>query len=330
MKLPFEFNIKLIFRLIFPGAILAAAIVPAIYAILQASGIGIRLEYLYPLEVIACGWAVIVSDMHIYMLFEGRRYWPDWIRRLFVSFQKRRLRKLSTLLEKPSIDRRRFLEAGVEYSLYPVDEGGDAYVSHPTRLGNVIDAFETYPMVKYGLDSVFYWFRLWVVLDKDLREEIDMAQSIADSAVYITFVLYLSGLIMLAYACFALTPDWLHRVQLPFLPGPLETTAIGITCFIIGFLIYRLSLPAHVQFGELFKSIFDQYRSKLNFDDVVHEVYNIMGCTDSPSKTQREKNQIVWRYLRWHLIRDDSLRRNLTVKEWRDRLQPTERQHTGP
>jgi hypothetical protein len=35
--------------------------------------------------------------------------------------------------------------------------------------------------------------------------------------------------------------------------------------------------------------------------------------------TQREKNQIVWRYLRWHLIRDEAAKENLTVKDWEAR-----------
>jgi hypothetical protein len=47
---------------------------------------------------------------------------------------------------------------------------------------------------------VFYWYRLWVVIDKNLREELDNAQSVVDSTVYISFSLYLSGVIMFAYA----------------------------------------------------------------------------------------------------------------------------------
>jgi hypothetical protein len=56
------------------------------------SRISIKFEYLFPLETIAFGWAVVVSDMHIYMLFEGRRYWPRAIRKLLVRCQNRRLK----------------------------------------------------------------------------------------------------------------------------------------------------------------------------------------------------------------------------------------------
>jgi hypothetical protein len=84
MKLPFDFSIKFIFRLVLPGVVLAAAFVPAVHAFLHALGIWIKFEYLFPIEVIAWGWVVVVSDTPIYMLFEGRRYWPAPLRKLLM------------------------------------------------------------------------------------------------------------------------------------------------------------------------------------------------------------------------------------------------------
>jgi hypothetical protein len=226
----------------------------------------------------------------------------------------------------PNTDRRRFSEAAVKYALYPINKDGQAYVHSPTRLGNIIESFENYPKVKYGLDSVFYWYRLWVVLDKDLREEIDSAQAVVDSAVYISFALYVSGVVMLVYAVLATIVDrlrWLPAIKLPYVPAPSILSVMALGCLIAGFVIYRLSLPAHAQFGELFKSVFDQFRSKLAFDDVLEDIARITG---DPASTlylsQRDKNKIIWRYLKWHTIRDESIHRNLTVKEWRDRLSP--------
>jgi hypothetical protein len=94
---------------------------------------------------------------------------------------------------------------------------------------------------------------------------------------------------------------------------------LGAACLAAGYLVYYLSLPAHAQFGELFKSIFDQFRSKLVFDDVLEEVGRTIGSPDLSLKSQREKNQIVWRYLRWHRIRDEAAKKNLTVKQWKER-----------
>jgi hypothetical protein len=327
MKLPFEFGTKLIFRLVFPGVILAAATTPIVNALLDIAQIRIKIEYLFPVETIAWGWLVVVCDMHIYMLFEGRRYWPDVIRRFFVAREKARLQKLRAIPIPPEgEDRRKFLEAGVEIGQYPVDKGGDPYVEHPTRLGNILEGFETYPKVKYGLDAVFYWYRLWVVLDKDLREEIDTAQAVVDSTVYLSFVLYVSGLLALIYAGIesVMAMDWYTRAELPglatlYVPRPIMLYVAAAVCVIFARLVYRISLPAHAQFGELFKSIFDQYRSKLSFDDVVKEIGEVIGDPLLRYRSAREKNQIVWRYLKWHRARDDAAKMNFTMKEWEAR-----------
>lgn len=327
MKLPFEFNTRLIFRLVLPGAILAAAALPFIQAVLRGAGIWIKAEFVYPAAIVLCGWLIVACDMRIYMAFEGRRYWPRRLRTWAVDRERQRLQRLAGILDAPNVDRRRFLEAGVEYSHYPLDEKGEAYVAHPTRVGNLIEAFETYPKIKYGLDSVFFWYRLWVVLDKDLREEIAGAQSVADSTIYVSFALYVSGLLMWIYsACRALAEaPWLARyVQanppLPYLPSAETLLVLGLVCLLAGFLIYRVSLTAHAQFGELFKAVFDQFRSRLSFEDIVKEAGRIGDQPGAVLRSQREKNRIVWRYLRWHMVRDEAAGKNLTVKQWEERL----------
>lgn len=165
MKLPFEFGTKLVFRLVFPGVVLAVVTMPIVNTFLDVAGMQIKIEYLFPVETIAWGWLVVVCDMHIYMLFEGRRYWPEVIRGFFVGRENLRLQRLRAIpIPAEGLDRRQYLEAAVEIGQYPVDEGGEPYVVHPTRLGNILAGFESYPKVKYGLDSIFYWYRLWVVL----------------------------------------------------------------------------------------------------------------------------------------------------------------------
>jgi hypothetical protein len=327
VKLPLEFGIKLVFRLVFAGVILAAALVPAVHGSLHAIGVAIRFEYLFPIEVIVWGWAILISDMRIYMLFEGRRYWPSVARRFFMRRQQRRLDGLKAQIDAgPGSDRRKYLEAGVDYGLYPVDNGGDAYVAHPTMLGNIIESFETYPKVKYGLDSVFYWYRLWVVLDKDIREEIDNSQSLVDSTVYVTFALYASAIILLVYGAAttsaALLERWLgwpHALHLPYIPSAPVLCGLAFLCALAGFLVYHSSLTAHAQFGELFKSVFDQFRSRLAFDDVLAEVGRTIDSPYLFLRPQREKHQIVWRYLRLHRIRDEASGKNLTTREWAER-----------
>src|SRR5262249_25424490 len=143
MKLPLDFNLKLIFRLVFAGVILAAALFPVTRALADAIGIKLKTEYLFPIAVILWGWVVLICDMRIYMLFEGRRYWPAPLKDLFLESEKRRLAQLWAIVQRPGADRRKYLEACVEYGLFPVNDGGDAYAEHPTRLGNLIESFES-------------------------------------------------------------------------------------------------------------------------------------------------------------------------------------------
>jgi hypothetical protein len=96
--------------------------------------------------------------MPIYMLLEGRRYWPPRLRAWMIDREKKRLQTLKQIVE----DRDKLAgdpEAAVEYACFPVTEGGDAYAEYPTQLGNLITSHETYPMSKYGINGVFYWHR---------------------------------------------------------------------------------------------------------------------------------------------------------------------------
>jgi len=312
--------------MIFPGMILAAAMTPASDALLFRIGLSLKVSYSYPFAVIAWGWLIAVCDMRIYMLFEGRRYWPDLIRRGFTKLQQVRLDRLRKKSEDANTDRRRRLEAQVELRQYPVNADGDLYVAFPTRLGNIIEEYETYSRIKYGINSVFYWYRLWVVIDKDLRDEIDNAQSVVDSSVYISFSLYLSGIIMFAYAGFDAAVNmyrgwsWLSYVDnmhLPYAPAPPYLLYMGLACIIAGFVIYRLTLTAHASFGELFKSVFDMHRSKLDFEDVVTMVSAILGDRSMARRSSFDKYRIAWRYLRWHRITATN-GRNYTPKQWKE------------
>jgi hypothetical protein len=50
------------------------------------------------------------------------------------------------------------------------------------------------------MDSVFYWYRVWISLDKDLKEDIDNRSALADSAVYSSFALFFSSVCWFVYA----------------------------------------------------------------------------------------------------------------------------------
>ena len=147
---------------------------------------------------------------------------------------------------------------------------------------------------------MFYWPRLWVLIDKDYREEVDNAQSVVDSTVYISFAFYLSGVTMLVYACInavqrvPFRPSWLsYSVQLPYVPAAQRSR--GVKSRLHHRRLHGLPpiVAAHATFGELFKSVFDMHRSKLDIEDVVASVGRLVGDHQLVWSRRKEKNAIA-------------------------------------
>jgi hypothetical protein len=145
-----------------------------------------------------------------------------------------------------------------------------------------------------------------VKLDKDLREEIDSRQASVDGSVYASFCLYLSGLVFIMY-CIYLP---LNVASLKYISSSLWSAVVAFTLLLAGFVLYRLSLLAHSQFGVLFKAIFDQYRHLCDFSDIVREVDEVIADPHKGFMNFKEKNLKVWRYLRWNLFRPPGADKN--------------------
>lgn len=302
MKLPFSFSLKFVFRLLFPGFVVTLALFPIFRTLLDALLININPEFIVLFSTFIMGWCFILLDMHIYMAFEGRRYWPNWVRNLFQSREKRRLVKLHKLYnEIKNTNRTKNIELSVELRRFPLDKDGEPIATFPTRLGNIIKAYEDYPLRIYGMDSVFYWYRIWLSVDDDLREHIDSQQALADSTIYMSASLFVAALVAFFYAILQQLPF----VLIPDLPKTLFLLGIGCTCYFFGYLIYRSSLYLHANFGELYKSMFDIQRSNVSVDEIVNQVFDIKNeknITDIPSC---EKYMIAWRYLHNYKIKTD-------------------------
>lgn len=283
MKLPFDFGIRFILRLVAPGALMAAISLPAVRALSQIIYPGLSELVLFATSGLVFGFALLLLDMPIYMLLEGRRFWPEKLQDWGVA---------------------RRIELDIQTARYPIDETtGEPYATHPTRLGNLLASFETYPDVKHGLDGVFFWPRLWVSIDKDLREELDSAQAVADGAVYCTFVFGLSALICLGYWA------WLPAAAAWHWP------AAAAACLALSCLTYHVALPCYAQYGELFMALFDQHRDKLKAPDFLAELdQHVQGAV--MTRTARDANRAGWRFLRWHLYRRTPTGANEAVKDW--------------
>lgn len=337
MKLPFEFGLKLFFRLVVPGFLLSLGLWPVGFFLIDLGGWQIKHEYVFSVSIVLAGVLIMISDMPLYMLFEGRRYWPGPFRLWFVRREQNRLNALKAkatvtklnsiytmkrklldtsdptpkLLEDIAREEREYEEAQFDLRQFPQDDQFEHYVRYPTLLGNIIAAFEGYSSRSYGMDSVFYWPRLWLKLDKETREEVDNHQAMADSALYCSFALYLSGLLWLIYdvsftvnsLAVRLAPDQTFRSRVTFfeyLPDMWLSWLLFPLFMASGYGLYRASLRLHSQFGETFKAVFDVFAKDID----VSALYNEMAPSMVPvSLHRREQLSAVFRYLQHGLVK---------------------------
>ena len=207
MKLPLTLSTEqLLFRLVLPGLILALVLWPAVVSIDDTP---VDPLFYLPFVALFGGWLLGLCDTQIYMLYEGRRYWPMWLRGWALRGEQRRLRRLQASAEqtRANEDRGRYLEACSDIARFPLGRDGERQATMPTRLGNLMYEYELYPSCKYGLDSVFFFYRIWVSIDKDLRDEIGRKQASVDGALYLSFVLALAALWFFAWFWLLLAAD---------------------------------------------------------------------------------------------------------------------------
>jgi hypothetical protein len=314
MKFPFEFNIAFVFRLVLPGFVLAVAAAPLLDAILRCAGAPFSTKEALPFAAVGLGWVVVLLDQHIYQFFEGRRYWPSGIRNLRAAMHQEALDRKQDEIAAHDRARKqshadahhyeRWVELSLETLNYPRNKAGQPYARYPTRLGNLITAFETYPEVKYGVDGVFYWPRLWVKLDKDLRAEIDQTQALADSAIYVAFAFLAAALLCLVYWVMGWprVGDY-PAVALTILPEGISLPWLALGCAAASYIAYSLSLEPQRVYGELFKSIFDQHRALLTFLDEAGARAVAHGAAPVPN-VEDKRAAAAMRFLKWHRVRD--------------------------
>jgi hypothetical protein len=121
----------------------------------------------------------------------------------------------------------------------------------PTRLGNALRAAEAYPgdAERWGLDAVFWWPRLYLILPDGARSQVDDARAGLDQLVVLTMLSAAFGVVALA------------------LSGAGLNLTVGLSCAAGTFLLSRGSYLAAVTsatvFGELVRSCYDLFRGDL-------------------------------------------------------------------
>ena len=204
---------------------------------------------------------VIISAVSgsFYVVFEGRSLWPDRLLNRGIARQQRRVKKLMAAQQAiKDKNKTKYDEIWNDLRAYPTDDiKEDPYAARPTRLGNILFAYEEYPRKRYGMDAVFYWTRIWMDMDVEKKQQIDNAWSLADGFVSLAAVSFIGGVLWIALGLlnvFGLSPARMPVGGWTFLSG------LGFV--VLGYIFYRSSLPFNRANGELFKSIFDLYRGK--------------------------------------------------------------------
>jgi hypothetical protein len=240
----------------------------------------------YVVLVLLLGAMISTMNGEIYKIYEGRMGWPERFAEWTRQRQRARLERLSKAAESAAT-KVLFDEIWEKLRAYPINDKGDPEVTQPTMLGNILAAYEQYPNNRYGMDSVFYFRRIWLQLDKDQKEEIDNQWCVADGLLLLSAIGLAGATIWTAQALVALLG--ISRIGLPFgAPGWALAGAAGWLA--LGVSWYRFSLPFHRENGEVFKSIFDIYRKK---------VWSLTGFKPSEAETWTA----AWSYLQYLAVR---------------------------
>ncbi|WOD39901.1 hypothetical protein [Nodosilinea sp. E11] len=198
------------------------------------------------LVVAASGFVAQQFEFTVIRLLEG--YWPSWCRplsRYLVKRQQRRFKQLDQqwqdfnrrgLATLTPEERQEYIELDLQLLEFP--EPGRLL---PTRLGNILRSVEDRCALKYGLDAVICWPRLWVVLPEEVKGELSAARNILN----LNARLWLWSVLFLLW-----TPLFWVWWSLPLGLGS-------------AWLAHRWLVQTAQAYGDLLESAFDMYRFQL-------------------------------------------------------------------
>ena len=159
----------------------------------------------------------------------------------------------------------------------------------PTSFGNAIRAFEVYPRLMYGVDSIALWPRLLTVIPAEYKVYIDDAKAPMDFWLNMgisLFVLLLSSLGMWVY-------DLRMGIEVHYLPFVLLLIA---EVLLILLCLYRARRSA-IGWGQTVKSAFDVY-----LPDLAAKVGLKLPDTREERRIMWEKYGVALLYARWDVL----------------------------
>lgn len=132
------------------------------------------------------------------------------------------------------------------------------YPEYPTEFGNVLAEYELYSEKQYGMHMIVFWQHLWLILPKELRDDLDLRSAKADFNVYVSFILLTFAFMGSMVFAFQLN-SW-YNIFYWSIPKALISAVISLFGF---YIFYKLSISEHKTYGRYVKSVFDLYKSDL-------------------------------------------------------------------
>jgi len=117
----------------------------------------------------------------------------------------------------------------------------------PTRLGNILKSAELYPMLRYKIDAVLIWPRLYTLLPEAFSKTLADAKSSVDLMLIVSFLGFWFAILGGGYLLLARTTWTLFLIT--FWGG-----------LLVGWLGYKSAIEAALAYAQLIKSAFDLHR----------------------------------------------------------------------
>lgn len=219
----------------------------------------------------------LLIDDFIYKLYEGF-YWPKVIRNYRINLLNKKISKKHKKYKQSNdyIEKLVLNDWLMTFPIRPnrISKKPRTEAVLPTRLGNILKAYEDYPFLKYKISSPFYWSRFWITIDKDERKEIETIWAKADCLIYMSFI---SLLIAMCYVFFAVL-DQINILQIinkiypyfnslnstfVFKHSVLFFLLLSAALFLLSCIFYKLSIPHHINNGLFYQAIFDIHRDMI-------------------------------------------------------------------
>ena len=149
----------------------------------------------------------------------------------------------------------------------------------PTELGNVFRSMEIYPEWKYGMDGVFFWTRIQLLMSEGNKKSIDKMRAFVDMFVELTWIFFFAAIVYLLFLLY----NNMYILSI--------ISSIIMILFSLG--SYNMAIKSALKFGFYVRSIFDLYRDEL-WNKIKNTQFDKLN-----SLSEKERWDIIFRYL-WY------------------------------